>query len=228
MLYGLPGIGTMISIPSTLYPSSLFQYDVGASPPPKSAVAASRSKDGDQEVSLRPGGGGPKSGTTPKTSSKKSKKKKSRNRQQGGDKEDYTGGIAHDKVAASSAATPSGATPSDTGSRAEEQSSSSLEVPSLWPAWGRVSSSESEYSDTEGGQAAKMRSATSKIRQAALACLHATIKVYLTTDLQCFVYNIYVSQHIERDQLSPKIKIDFLLFPKGCSVLSSQFWCKIF
>ena len=42
------------------------------------------------------------------------------------------------------------------------------------------------------------------------------------TDMQL----LYVSQHIERNQLSLKIKMDFLLFPKWLSVLSSQFWCK--
>ncbi|XP_072043611.1 HEAT repeat-containing protein 6-like isoform X2 [Amphiura filiformis] len=169
MLYGLPGIGTAIHVPSTLYPSSFFQYDIGASPPAKSTAAAM-----DQGVSLRPGGGGSKPGSTPKASSKKSKKKKSKSRQ--GDREEQGAAQDGDSYGGDkTAGTPSTTTPSATGAQ-EGEHSASLEVPSLWPAWGRVSSSESEYSDTEGGQAAKMRSATSKIRQAALACLHATVK----------------------------------------------------
>ena len=166
MLYGLPGIGTMVNIPSTLYPSPLFQYDVSASPPAKASAGQAK----DAEVSLRPGGGGAKGGTTPKTSHSKKSKKKNRNR--GADKEKQDASREH-----SSQDVDHKSTGASSASGQGEEQSASLEVPSLWPAWGRVSSSESEYSDTEGGQAAKKRSATSKIRQAALACLHATIKV---------------------------------------------------
>ncbi|XP_064619703.1 HEAT repeat-containing protein 6-like isoform X2 [Lineus longissimus] len=45
----------------------------------------------------------------------------------------------------------------------------------LQPAW-RVSSSDSEYSDTEGGQASKLRSYQSKVRQLALGCLLSIVK----------------------------------------------------
>lgn len=45
------------------------------------------------------------------------------------------------------------------------------------PAWAKISSSESDFSDTEGGQSSRYRSTCAKVRQCALACLHTVIKV---------------------------------------------------
>lgn len=45
-----------------------------------------------------------------------------------------------------------------------------------WPMAGKVSSSESEYSDTEGGQMSKLRSLSGKVRHASLGCLHTVFK----------------------------------------------------
>ena len=47
----------------------------------------------------------------------------------------------------------------------------------LLPPWATATSSESEYSDTEGGQASKLRSYLARVRQCALNCFHALIKV---------------------------------------------------
>ncbi|KAM7139785.1 HEAT repeat-containing protein 6 isoform 2-T2 [Macrochelys suwanniensis] len=47
---------------------------------------------------------------------------------------------------------------------------------SCHPSWKRISSSESEYSDAEGGIQSKMRSYQAKVRQGALACFLSTIK----------------------------------------------------
>ncbi|XP_063396144.1 HEAT repeat-containing protein 6-like isoform X1 [Mytilus trossulus] len=44
------------------------------------------------------------------------------------------------------------------------------------PAWAKISSSESDFSDTEGGQSSRYRSTCAKVRQCALACLHTVIK----------------------------------------------------
>ena len=60
---------------------------------------------------------------------------------------------------------------------ASADGSSNQDSLSFWPSWGRVSSSESEYSDSEGGQMSKLRSASSKVRQASLGCLHSVVKV---------------------------------------------------
>ncbi|ESO95312.1 hypothetical protein LOTGIDRAFT_116900 [Lottia gigantea] len=46
----------------------------------------------------------------------------------------------------------------------------------LRPSWAKFHSSDSEYSDTEGGQTSRVRSACIKVRQCALTCLHTVIK----------------------------------------------------
>ncbi|PIK47712.1 putative HEAT repeat-containing protein 6 [Apostichopus japonicus] len=45
-----------------------------------------------------------------------------------------------------------------------------------WPVPGKISSSESEYSDTEGGVMSKLRSLSGKVRHASLGCLHTLFK----------------------------------------------------
>jgi len=48
---------------------------------------------------------------------------------------------------------------------------------SMRPAWATITSSDSEYSDTEGGQNSRLRSHCTKVRQCALSCLLTVIKV---------------------------------------------------
>ena len=45
------------------------------------------------------------------------------------------------------------------------------------PAWSKISSSESEWSDTEGGQMSRLRSNCTKVRQCALSCFYWIVKV---------------------------------------------------
>ena len=45
------------------------------------------------------------------------------------------------------------------------------------PAWSKISSSESEWSDTEGGQMSRLRSYCTKVRQCALSCYYWIVKV---------------------------------------------------
>ncbi|KAL3856514.1 hypothetical protein ACJMK2_011262 [Sinanodonta woodiana] len=53
------------------------------------------------------------------------------------------------------------------------------EDPVFQPAWAKVSSSDSDWSDTEGGQGSKFRAYCTRVRQSSLGCLHCIIK---TTD----------------------------------------------
>lgn len=55
--------------------------------------------------------------------------------------------------------------------------SSRLESVSLQPSWARVTSSESEFSDTEAGQTARYHSLSAKVRLSASNCLAAICKV---------------------------------------------------
>lgn len=52
---------------------------------------------------------------------------------------------------------------------------------SFRPAWQMVSSSESEYSDTEGGNRAKLKSMQTKVRVSAFSALFSVIKVGMAT-----------------------------------------------
>lgn len=46
-----------------------------------------------------------------------------------------------------------------------------------YTTWSKISSSESEWSDTEGGQGSKLRSICTKVRQCALSCFYWIAKV---------------------------------------------------
>nr|XP_054773335.1 HEAT repeat-containing protein 6-like [Lytechinus pictus] len=158
-LYGLPGIGTNFQIPSTLFPSSLYQ----SSPSP--ARPNTQPKGDDVSEGKGAQGGTPKSSTGRKNKrrgGKKQQEKELAKQQREKQEENPTafmkqGGHQPDGTAAA-------------------DGSSNQDALSFWPSWGRVSSSESEYSDSEGGQVSKLRSASCKVRQASLGCLHSVVK----------------------------------------------------
>ena len=68
--------------------------------------------------------------------------------------------------------------PSQASSAIGNPGTSSNDAASLFLPWRHQSSSESEMSDTEGGQTSKLRSLYCKVRQCALGCFHAVIKVH--------------------------------------------------
>lgn len=139
MFHGLPG--APISVPDSLYPTPLSQYDPS---PTNSARSELQAND---ETSAKSGGG------------KKYKKKKAK------------------KGAESTRNTTAKSSQDKDDENDEADSSRSREAVSFRPNWAKISSSESEYSDTEGGQSSQLRSLHAKVRQCALACLHTTIKV---------------------------------------------------
>ncbi|XP_041349716.1 HEAT repeat-containing protein 6-like [Gigantopelta aegis] len=55
-------------------------------------------------------------------------------------------------------------------------SSETSQESAFHPSWIKISSSESEYSDTEGGRVAKLRSCCAKVRQSAFGCLHTIVR----------------------------------------------------
>ncbi|XP_048733052.1 HEAT repeat-containing protein 6-like isoform X2 [Ostrea edulis] len=138
MFHGLPG--APISVPDSLYPTPLSQYDPS---PTNSARSELQAND---ETSAKSGGG------------KKYKKKKAK------------------KGAESTRNTTAKSSQDKDDENDEADSSRSREAVSFRPNWAKISSSESEYSDTEGGQSSQLRSLHAKVRQCALACLHTTIK----------------------------------------------------
>ncbi|XP_074640382.1 HEAT repeat-containing protein 6-like [Tubulanus polymorphus] len=56
-------------------------------------------------------------------------------------------------------------------------SATDIDIDHSVDSWNQISSSESEVSDTEGGQASKLRSVQAKVRHTSLICLHSVTKV---------------------------------------------------
>uniref|UniRef100_A0A2R9BGB1 HEAT repeat-containing protein 6 n=1 Tax=Pan paniscus TaxID=9597 RepID=A0A2R9BGB1_PANPA len=163
MFHGLPGLN--IEMPTVLYPTPLPQYD-GRTPikPQQSESSASR----------------------PTLNKKKKSKVKPKKIQQGEEEEkESSGEIEAAPVTGTGRVNlhegntwcPSSlgvqSLPLDGSGAAEKDGVSS---PFTSSSWKRVSSSESDFSDAEGGMQSKMRSYQAKVRQGALVCFLSTIK----------------------------------------------------
>ncbi|XP_063484739.1 HEAT repeat-containing protein 6-like isoform X1 [Symphalangus syndactylus] len=163
MFHGLPGLN--IEMPTVLYPTPLPQYD-GRTPikPQQSESSASR----------------------PTLNKKKKSRVKPKKIQQGEEEEkESSGEIEAAPVTGTGRVNlhegntwcPSSlgvqSLPLDGSGAAGKDGVSS---PFSSSSWKRVSSSESDYSDAEGGMQSKMRSYQAKVRQGALVCFLSTIK----------------------------------------------------
>ncbi|KAK1331093.1 hypothetical protein QTO34_009041 [Cnephaeus nilssonii] len=164
MFHGLPGIN--IEMPTVLYPTPLPQYD--GRPPVKLQLPES-------------------SASRPTMNRKKKSKIKPKKIQQEEEEEE-------DESSGEREAAPVTGLGRANLHEGNTQSPSSLAVQSLRldgsgaagkdrvsspfssSSWKRISSSESDYSDAEGGMQSKMRSYQAKVRQGALACFLSTIK----------------------------------------------------
>ncbi|XP_045841914.1 HEAT repeat-containing protein 6 isoform X1 [Meles meles] len=163
MFHGLPGLN--IELPMVLYPTLLPQYD-GRPPvkPQQSESSASR----------------------PTLNKKKKSKVKSKKIQQGEEEEEESSGEREVAPVAFSGREQlhEGNTPSSSPLGGQSlpvegdgaAGKDPLSPPIRSASWKRVSSSESDYSDAEGGMQSKMRSYQAKVRQGALACFLSTIK----------------------------------------------------
>uniref|UniRef100_A0A8B9CMJ7 HEAT repeat-containing protein 6 n=1 Tax=Anser brachyrhynchus TaxID=132585 RepID=A0A8B9CMJ7_9AVES len=149
MFHGLPGLS--IEVPAALYPAPLPQYDK-RSPVKQEQPEPAASK-----------------ATGNRRKKSKGKQKKGELAEEGREdlcdtgKESIRGNSSHSdpKTLASDAAyVPAGKD----------------HLSSHCTSWKRISSSESEYSDAEGGIQSKTRSYQAKVRQGALACFLSTIK----------------------------------------------------
>ncbi|KAJ6657863.1 hypothetical protein lerEdw1_001783, partial [Lerista edwardsae] len=157
MFHGLPGLN--IEMPAILYPALLSQYD--------SSVSVKQEKL--EQSNVKPTGSRRKK---PKAKQKMDKPeqelKEEQERDSGGrrEKPKWHGNVPQD---------PSLGVwnwPSD------ESHTSFLKDSSPWRAhaWKKISSSDSEYSDAEGGMQNKTRSFQAKVRQGALTCFLSTVK----------------------------------------------------
>ncbi|XP_051848421.1 HEAT repeat-containing protein 6 isoform X1 [Antechinus flavipes] len=162
MFHGLPGLN--IEMPAVLYPAPLPQYD-GRSPLKQEPMEINPSK--------------------PIASKRKKAKGKQKKGHQGEELKEANGEIGagaasalgkltlHEGSTVGSAylSAPSGGSEGSSPAARDRASSYLSSSP-----WKRISSSESDYSDAEGGLQSKMRSYQAKVRQGALACFLSTIK----------------------------------------------------
>uniref|UniRef100_A0A8C3DWL3 HEAT repeat containing 6 n=1 Tax=Corvus moneduloides TaxID=1196302 RepID=A0A8C3DWL3_CORMO len=152
MLHGLPGLS--IEVPTALYPAPLPQYDK------RSPVKQEQSE--------------------PATSKKKSKGKQKKG-EFGEEGRDNSGDAGNESVLGADMLklhlgdVQSSPCP-DPRARASDVSAGKDPLSSHPTGWKRISSSESEYSDAEGGIQSKVRSYQANVRQGALACFLSTIK----------------------------------------------------
>ncbi|XP_041054234.1 HEAT repeat-containing protein 6 isoform X1 [Carcharodon carcharias] len=162
MFYGFPGVN--IEVPAVLYPAPLPQYE-GSSPTKE-----------------------PTGGATNSSKQVGHKKKKSRSKNKKEQSEDQ-----HEDWRETAQPEPLHGVESG-GQREGDSTFSLLQEPknysdktvssldgkdsshSFCPSWKKINSSDSEYSDTEGGIQSKLRSLQAKVRQGALACFLSTIK----------------------------------------------------
>ncbi|XP_069136002.1 LOW QUALITY PROTEIN: HEAT repeat-containing protein 6-like [Argopecten irradians] len=153
MFHGVSSVP--VSVPDRLIPTPMSQY---ATPSFKSPASQGEQKTEEENQ------GASKPQNNKKTKKKKAKKSPEKhNKNKEGDEMTLTldGDGVHTE---------------GQGSTATAVLGSSMETR---PVWAKISSSDSDYSDTEGGQGSRMRSYHTKVRQCALACLHTVIK---TTD----------------------------------------------
>ncbi|XP_043859520.1 HEAT repeat-containing protein 6 [Dromiciops gliroides] len=162
MFHGLPGLN--IEMPAVLYPAPLPQYD-GRSPVRPEQMEISPSK--------------------PIVSKRKKAKGKQKKGHQAEELKEPNGEIGAGAASVLGKLTlhegstmgttylsaPAGGS-EGSGPTARDRASSYLSS----SPWKRISSSESDYSDAEGGLQSKMRSYQAKVRQGALACFLSTIK----------------------------------------------------
>uniref|UniRef100_A0A2K5XPB0 HEAT repeat-containing protein 6 n=1 Tax=Mandrillus leucophaeus TaxID=9568 RepID=A0A2K5XPB0_MANLE len=160
MFHGLPGLN--IEMPTVLYPTPLPQYD-GRTPikPQQSESSASR-------PTLK------KSKVKPKKIQQGEEEEKESSGEIEAASVTGTGRVnLHEGNTWSPSSLGVQSLPLDGSGAAGKDGVSS---PFSSSSWKRVSSSESDYSDAEGGMQSKMRSYQAKVRQGALVCFLSTIK----------------------------------------------------
>ena len=178
-LLGLPGQIPVVA--DCLFPTPLSRYD--PNPAPQSPQQQSRKEDIDTpkddsgtEVSLRPMStpptpSGAGSGMPGRGKGKRKRPPRGRGRSgRGGGR-----GRGFDDRDSPLSPAADGAMMPDLGGVFSDVNDITSTLNS--PVWSIATSSESEYSDTEGGRTSRVQSFQARVRLAALLCLHAVIKV---------------------------------------------------
>uniref|UniRef100_A0A667YHS1 HEAT repeat-containing protein 6 n=1 Tax=Myripristis murdjan TaxID=586833 RepID=A0A667YHS1_9TELE len=160
MFQGAPGVS--VEWPAVLYPAPLPQYEGLSAPkppePPKEAATTSKASGVRQNKKRKSRGKGKKTGTE-------------ENRGDEREEDEREAGPAHQRGGGGGG----GGGGKREGGGSEGECWSKLSAPSLYPSWKR-SSSDSEFSDPEGGAQSKLRLYQGRVRQGALHCLLAVVK----------------------------------------------------
>ncbi|NXQ79935.1 HEAT6 protein, partial [Nyctibius grandis] len=161
MFHGLPGLS--IEVPAALYPAPLPQYDKRSPVKQEPSEPAASKQTGNRRKKS------------------KGKQKKGEFGEEGG--EDLGDAGNESVLGANMLKLRLGDVQNSPGSDPRTRASDVAYVPagkdhlsSHHASWKRISSSESEYSDAEGGMQSKVRSYQANVRQGALACFLSTIK----------------------------------------------------
>uniref|UniRef100_A0A8C3GXF3 HEAT repeat containing 6 n=1 Tax=Corvus moneduloides TaxID=1196302 RepID=A0A8C3GXF3_CORMO len=158
MLHGLPGLS--IEVPTALYPAPLPQYDKRSPVKQEQSEPATSKHTGNRRKKS------------------KGKQKKGEFGEEGRDNSGDAGNesvLGADMLKLHLGDVQSSPCP-DPRARASDVSAGKDPLSSHPTGWKRISSSESEYSDAEGGIQSKVRSYQANVRQGALACFLSTIK----------------------------------------------------
>nr|XP_055036304.1 HEAT repeat-containing protein 6 [Misgurnus anguillicaudatus] len=150
MFYGLPGIS--VEMPQVLYPAPLPQYETIPAPKPESSqepTAQKKTAGSQQNRKRKSRGKGKKAGAE---GTRGEEEGESETGAGGVDQSDWSAGLQPPGVMS-----PSGATPH------------------LQPSWKKMSS-DSEFSDPEGGMQSKLRLYQARVRQSALQCFLAVVR----------------------------------------------------
>uniref|UniRef100_A0A672T663 HEAT repeat-containing protein 6 n=1 Tax=Sinocyclocheilus grahami TaxID=75366 RepID=A0A672T663_SINGR len=152
MFYGLPGIS--VEMPQVLYPAPLPQYEtIPAAKPEPSQDSAAQKKTNKKRKSR---GKGKKAGAEGKNDGEE------------GEGDHISG---HHKTGGAGVVQSAWSL----GSQSASVTSPSGVTPQLYPSW-KKGSSDSEFSDPEGGMQSKLRLYQARVRQSALQCFLAVVK----------------------------------------------------
>ncbi|KAJ8267193.1 hypothetical protein GJAV_G00139590 [Gymnothorax javanicus] len=165
MFFGLPGMN--LEMPSVLYPAPLPQYEGVPAPRPEPAQDAPTQSKPVGNKKRKPGG--------------RSKRSKAKGRREEEGEEEGEGGrepeagpaVGLSRTGAVDSHNHWSQTPTPTSSR--QPPPPGAVPPSLYPSWKR-SSSDSEFSDPEGGLQSKLRLYQARVRQGALHCFLSVVK----------------------------------------------------
>ena len=143
------GLGQPITMPPQLFPTITSGYNSKSKSSKDAASAPTRSSKPDQP-------------TPSSAKNKKTRKKKS--------------GVGNGASDSDSVPLSESAAQAE-GSTATGNFVTGFDSLSLQPSWAKFTSSDSEFSETEGGQVAKSHMQSTKVRVAALSCLAGVCKV---------------------------------------------------